>query len=349
MDEQTSRNYILEQLKNLVQIDSPTGYTENVQNYIVEELRSMGYAPEVLNKGGVVVCLGGEGHPLTVSAHADTLCAVVREVKSNGRLKISNINFHINSVETENVRVITRFDGIYEGTIQHINPSVHVNPDAMEKRDFNTNMEIVLDECVSSKKETEALGIRPGDVIALEPRFRITEKGFIKSRFLDDKASLSCLLGLAKAISTGALVPARKVYLLLSMFEELGHGGACGIPADTVEFIACDMGCVGEGLAGDERKASITAKDNSGIYNRIVTNNLIRAAEEVGADYVVDIYPSGSTDASVALRTGHDLRTGLVGPGVYASHGYERSHADGLYNTYALLCSYVSKDRFDEV
>lgn len=342
------RDYIAQQLEKIISIDSPTGYTENVQNYIVSELVRLGYEPSVLNKGGIFVSLGGNGHPLTFLAHADTLCAVVRSIKPDGHLVISNINFHINSVETENVRIITRFNGVYEGTIQLVNPSVHVNPDVTCPRDFNTNMEIVLDEMVHTAEEVKALGICAGDVIALEPRFRITKKGYIKSRFLDDKAAVSCLLGFAKYISDNKITLPRRVDILITVYEELGHGGACGIPEDAVEIIAVDMGCVGADLNCREEMVSICAKDNSGIYNQHVTTNLIRAAKEKDINYALDIYPSCSTDASVALRVGFDVRAGLLGPGVYASHGYERSHIDGLFETFRLICSYTEKDRFDD-
>lgn len=348
MEQKAYRGYIVEQLEKIISIDSPTGYTENVQEYIASEFRRLGFSPQLLNKGGIFVSLGGDGHPLTFLAHADTLCAVVRSIKPDGRLSISNINFHINSVETENVRIITRFNGTYEGTIQLVNPSVHVNPDVTCPRNFNTNMEIVLDHRVQNDSDVKKLGICAGDVIALEPRFRVTQDGYIKSRFLDDKASVACLLGFAKYVSDNHILLPRHVGILITVFEEVGHGGACGIPEDTVEIISVDMGCVGDDLECTEEMVSICAKDNSGIYNRHVTTGLVRAAGEKGIHYALDIYPSYSSDASAALRVGYDVRAGLIGPGVYASHGYERSHIDGLYETFRLLCAYTEKDRFND-
>ncbi len=262
---------------------------------------------------------------------------MVRYIKPDGRLAISNMNLNVFNVEAENVRVITRFNGAYEGTLQLVNASIHVNPDPRQARDMDKNMEIVLDQDVRAKADTEALGIRPGAFIAAEPRFRITDTGYVKSRYLDDKASVSVLLGLAKRVSEGKTALPRRVDLLFTVFEELGHGGACGIAPDVTEIIAVDMGCVGDTLACTERQVSICAKDRSGPYDLQVTNRLIQCAQQAGLDYAVDIYHSYSSDASAALRAGYDARCGLIGPGVYASHGYERTHLDGINNTFALL------------
>lgn len=187
------------------------------------------------------------------------------------------------------------------------------------------------------------MGILPGDAIALEPRLRITETGYVKSRYLDDKASVVAILTLAKWISEERIQLKRRVDVLFTVFEEIGHGGACGIADDTVELLAVDMGCVGDNVSCTERQVSICAKDKSGPYNREFTNKLIRCAQDAGIDYAVDTYYSYSSDASVAIRTGYDVRHALIGPGVYASHGYERTHLDGIYNTFALLRAYLSR------
>lgn len=333
--------YIRSQLAAVMGIDSPSGCTDSIQQYLADTLSAMGYAPSRLRKGGVRVTLGGQGDPLTLTAHADTLGAVVRHIKPNGRLAISNISLNVFNVEGENVHIITRSGSVYEGTLQLCNASIHVNPDPYQARDLNKNMEIVLDYDVSTQEDVKAMGICSGDVIALDPRLRITDTGYVKSRFLDDKASVTALLALAEWYSTRTADLPRRVDLLFTVFEEVGHGGACGIADDTEELIAVDMGCVGDDLSCTERQVSICAKDNSGLYNRQVTNKLLRCAREAGVDYALDIYPSYSSDASVAIRTGHDVRHGLIGPGVYASHGYERTHLDGIYNTFALLRAYI--------
>ncbi len=340
---QQLKDYMLTQLKNIVSIDSPSGYTEQVQSYLMDELTAMGYQPKKLNKGGVTVHLGGEGNPIMLFSHVDTLGAVVGYIKQDGRLAISNIDLNPNNIETETVKIITRFNGVYDGTIQIPNASTHVNHHVNNPRNFEDNLEVVIDEDVHSDEDVRKLGIMPGDVLAVCPRFIVTSSGYIKSRYLDDKASAAVLLGYAKYLKDAGVTPGRSVYLNFTVFEEVGHGGACGIPDDVVECLAVDMGCVGENVTCTEKQVSICAKDSSGIYNHAITTALIETAREAGVDYAVDVYNHYASDVTVALRSGHDVRHGLIGPGVYASHGYERTHIEGLWNTLALLRAYLAR------
>lgn len=334
--------YIVEQTEKVIGIDSPTGYHYNVQKYLVDTIQAMGFEVRTLRKGGVIANLGGEGNPLMMLAHVDTLGAFVHYIKGNGRLAISNGTLNPNNIETENVRVITRSGAVYEGTIQLENASVHVNPDVNAERKF-TNLEVVLDEDVTSKEDVEKLGICAGDFLAVEPRFQVTEKGYIKSRFLDDKASSGVLLGIAKYVSEHPGCLKRNVQLFFTTFEEIGHGASAGIPEKIEDLLAVDMGCVGDHLACTEKQVSICAKDNSGAYHFEMTNELIEVAKEHGIDYAVDIYPSYGSDAGAALRSGKDVRYALIGQGVYASHGYERTHKDGMKQTFELALNYVLK------
>ena len=334
--------YIVEQTEKVIGIDSPTGYHYNVQKYLVDTIQAMGFEVRTLRKGGVIANLGGEGNPLMMLAHVDTLGAFVHYIKGNGRLAISNGTLNPNNIETENVRVITRRGAVYEGTIQLENASVHVNPDVNAERKF-TNLEVVLDEDVTSKEDVEKLGICAGDFLAVEPRFQVTEKGYIKSRFLDDKASSGVLLGIAKYVSEHPGCLKRNVQLFFTTFEEIGHGASAGIPEEIEDLLAVDMGCVGDHLACTEKQVSICAKDSSGAYHFEMTNELIEVAKEHGIDYAVDIYPSYGSDAGAALRSGKDVRYALIGQGVYASHGYERTHKDGMKQTFELALNYVLK------
>lgn len=334
--------YIVEQTEKVIGIDSPTGYHYNVQKYLVDTIQAMGFEVRTLRKGGVIANLGGEGNPLMMLAHVDTLGAFVHYIKGNGRLAISNGTLNPNNIETENVRVITRSGAVYEGTIQLENASVHVNPDVNAERKF-TNLEVVLDEDVTSKEDVEKLGICAGDFLAVEPRFQVTEKGYIKSRFLDDKASSGVLLGIAKYVSAHPGCLKRNVQLFFTTFEEIGHGASAGIPEEIEDLLAVDMGCVGDHLACTEKQVSICAKDSSGAYHFEMTNELIEVAKEHGIDYAVDIYPSYGSDAGAALRSGKDVRYALIGQGVYASHGYERTHKDGMKQTFELALNYVLK------
>lgn len=335
-------DYMLDVLQRLLDVPSPSGYTSRITEFLLKELRSMGYQPNTLRKGGVTVDLGGVGSPVMLFGHVDTLGGAVATIKSNGALMLSNIGgLNPNNTETENVIVVTRDGREYEGTLQVANASTHVNPNVNNPRNFKENVEVLLDEFVTSAKETEELGIQNGDFICLEPRFRVTSKGYIKSRFLDDKASSAVLLTFAKYLADENVKPNRNTWLSFTMFEEIGHGGATGIPDTIEDVIAVDMGCVGQGLKCTERMVSICPKDSGGIYNYDLTNELIAAAKKGGADYALDVYPMYGSDVEVTLRAGFDVRHGLIGPGVYASHGYERTHIEGLKNTYKVIHAYL--------
>ena len=335
---------ILEKTKALLQIDSPTGYTEEAANWVRQEFEALGFEARLTNKGGVLVAFGGaeKENGLLLEAHTDTLGGMVAEIKGNGRLRLTNIGgMEPNNAETENVRVVTKFDGSYEGTFQLCNASVHVNGEYRDTKRSWDSCEVGLDEDVKSKEDVEALGIAVGDFVCFEPNVRITRSGYIKSRFLDDKLSVGILLGLASYLHDEQIRPRRALYAHITVYEEVGHGGAGNVPAGCTEAISVDMGCVGEGLQCTEKQVSICAKDSGGPYSYSVVKGLIEAARRAGADYAVDIYPHYGSDVEATLGAGSDLRHGLIGAGVYASHGYERSHRDGAENVLRLLIEYA--------
>ena len=337
-------DFIVNKTEALLNIDSPTGYTDAAAAWVKAEFEQLGFEARYTNKGGVIVDLGGAeaGNGLLLEAHADTLGGMVAEIKSSGRLRLTNLGgMNPNNAETENVRVVTKFDGVYEGTFQLCNASIHVNGEYNDtKRSWDT-CEVVLDEDVKSKEDAEKLGIAVGDFVCFEPNVRVTKTGYIKSRFLDDKLSVGILLGLAKYIREEKAAPKRALYAHITVYEEVGHGGAGNVPAGCTEAISVDMGCVGEGLQCTERQVSICAKDSGGPYSYPIVKGLIEAAKRSGADYVVDVYPHYGSDVEATLDAGHDLKHGLIGAGVYASHGYERSHRDGAENALKLLIAYA--------
>jgi len=335
-------DYAVGQIVNLCRIPSPTGFTLRVRKYLVEELKNIGFNVLTTNKGNVIVDLGGKDEPLVLAAHVDTLGAMVRSIKSNGRLRVTKIGgYPENNVETENCVVHTRNGRDYTGTIQLTKPSVHVYGDTGKIERNDENIEIVLDEKVNSKEDVLKLGIRPGDFVSFDPRTVVTDSGFIKSRHLDDKASAGILLAVAKEVKEKQLKLSRKVYLLFTMYEEVGHGGSAGIPEDAVEMISVDMGAIGDDLETNEYKVSICAKDSGGPYDYEVTTKLIRLAEKLRLNYAVDIYPRYGSDVEATLRAGYDIKHGLIGPGVYASHGYERTHKEAIENTFRLIMGYM--------
>lgn len=329
----------------LLAIDSPTGYTLLAAEYLMNAYRKMGLCPEMTNKGGVLVCLNPEAseqNGLLLEAHVDTLGGMVTEISGSGRLHLTPLGgMEPNNAEGENVRIVTRSGKVYTGTFQMKNASVHVNREYhTAKREYKA-MEVVIDEEVCCRADVEKLGILPGDIVCFEPRTRVTESGYIKSRFLDDKLSVAILLELAEQIAIGRIRPTRRVWQHVTVFEEVGHGGAASVPAGICEAVSVDMGCVGDGLGCDERKVSICAKDSRGPYHYEVVSALIDAARRGNADFAVDVYPHYGSDVDATLDAGHDVRHGLIGPGVYASHGYERSHRKGVCNTLRLLEAYL--------
>ena len=336
--------FAVQKTMELLAIDSPSGYTRAAEDYVAAQFAALGCPVPRTVKGGILADLGGTDadNALLLEAHADTLGGMVAEIKGNGRLRIVNVGgMNANNAEAENCRVVTKFHGVYEGTLQLVNASLHVNGDySTTSRKFDV-MEVVLDEAADTAEAVKALGISVGDFVCFDPRSRVTASGYIKSRFLDDKLSVGILLGFAKYLKDQNITPARRVYVHVTVYEEVGHGGAASVPAGVTEAISVDMGCVGEGLQCTERQVSICAKDSGGPYSYDVVCGLIAAAQKTGADYAVDIYPHYGSDVEATLSAGHDLRHGLIGAGVYASHGYERSHKDGVTNTLKLLEGYV--------
>jgi len=328
----------------LLAIDSPSGFTWQAAKWVCAEFQYLGFPARITTKGGVLVDFGGqdEEDALLLEAHTDTLGAMVAQISGSGCLKITNLGgMNANNAETENVRVYTRDGRVYEGTAQLHNPSIHVNGGYNEaKRSFD-NVEIVLDEDVHSADQVRTLGIQVGDIVCFEPRTRRTASGYLKSRFLDDKLSVGILMGFAKYLKDSGAILKRRVYAHITVYEEVGHGGSASVPAGVTEAISVDMGCVGDGLQCTERQVSICAKDSGGPYSYTVVGKLIEAAKKTGSDYAVDVYPYYGSDVEATLRSGVDIRHGLIGAGVFASHGYERSHIDGVLNTIKVLCGYL--------
>ncbi|MBE6608957.1 MAG: M42 family metallopeptidase [Ruminococcaceae bacterium] len=328
----------------LLSIDSPTGFTAKASEWVKNAFSELGYSAELTKKGGVLVDFGGKNQDdaLMLCAHTDTLGGMVAEIKGNGRLRLTALGgMRADNGETENVRIYTRDNKVYEGTLQLCNASVHVNRGYSDaKRSFDTT-EVVIDEDVSSSDAVKALGIQVGDIVAFDPRSKVTESGYIKSRFLDDKLSVGILLGFAKYMKDKSLIPERRIYAHITVYEEVGHGGAASVPAGVTEVISVDMGCVGDGLTCTEKQVSICAKDSGGPYSYEVVGKLIEAAKKTEADYAVDVYPAYGSDVEATLSAGFDVRHGLIGAGVYASHGYERSHVDGVYNTLKVIEGYI--------
>lgn len=335
---------ILNYIEKLCNTPSPTGYTKRAEKYLIDEFTKMGYEPYQTHKGNVVVPINeGNSNGLLLSAHIDTLGLMVRSIKSNGRVRVTTLGgFPLSYAEQENVTIITREGKEFTGVLRINNPAVHGSSDPKEITRDDINMEVVIDEITNSFEETEKLGISAGDFIALDPRFRV-DNGFVKSRHLDDKASAGLLMAIAKDIKENNIKINRPLYMTFTVYEEVGHGAASGHPKGITDMVAVDMGVVYDDLKTDETKVSICAKDSSGPYNFDLTNDLIEIAKTENIDYAIDIYPFYGSDASAAVVSANDFRHSLVGAGVAASHGYERTHVNGLNGLYDLLKAYIQK------
>ncbi|MBA4492876.1 M42 family metallopeptidase [Paenactinomyces guangxiensis] len=331
-------------LVDLLKIDSPAGHTERAIDYIEKRMQQIGIETARNNKGGLLVTLPGQNDTVHrfLTAHVDTLGAMVKEIKPNGRLILNQIGYYEwFSVEGAYCCIETREGKRISGTILSTHTSVHVYPDAKDQKRTAENIEVRLDARVNTAEDVRELGIRVGDFVSFDPQIHVTETGFIKSRHLDDKASVAVLIELIAFFKeTDGILP-HTTHFLFSNNEEVGFGGNSNIPAQVREYLAVDMGAIGEGQATDEFCVSICAKDGSGPYHYGLRNKLVQLAEENGITHQVDIYPYYTSDASAAVRAGSDVIHGLIGPGVDASHAYERTHIDALENTFRLLYHYL--------
>lgn len=335
-------DYIIKEIDTLVNIPSPSGFTKDVMEYVKSEAEGFGYDCEMSRKGGLIISAPGNSDKTKgLSAHVDTLGAMVRSISNEGMIKFTLVGgYTMNSIEGSYCKIHTRDGKNYTGTILSNSPSVHSFDNARTLERTDRNMEIRLDEIVKNKKDVQKLGINSGDYISFDPNFQYTDKGFIKSRHLDDKASVGLLLGLLKEMSEKNLKPNTNIKIVISNYEEVGFG-ASWLPEDIEEFLAVDMGAIGDDLNGSEYAVSICAKDSHGPYDYELTNQLINLAKENKIDYVVDIFPHYGSDVSAALAGGNNIRGGLIGQGVHASHGMERTHKKGLENTFKLVKAYV--------
>ena len=337
-------------LKRLVETPSPSGYTANVMALIAKEFDSIGVSYKTTNKGAVIATIEGTDtsrHRL-LTAHTDTLGAMVKEVKTNGRLKLTTIGgFNWNAVEGEYCVVHTAAGKEVRGTILMHQTTVHVYKDAGSAERSADNIEVRIDEKVLNADETRGLGIEVGDFVSFDPRFEESNSGFVKSRHLDDKASTALLVELIRTLINEDVKLPQTTHFYISNNEEIGYGGNSNIPDETVEYIAVDMGAIGDGQTSDEYTVSICAKDSSGPYHYALTQHLVGLAKGKDIAYKLDIYPYYASDASAAIRAGFDVRHALFGPGIESSHALERTHIESLQATADLLYAYVTSQMMD--
>lgn len=331
----------------LLNVPSPTGDTERaiafVREKLAEELPHLETA--VSPKGFLTAVWPGKkrDRPRALTAHVDTLGAMVREIKANGRLRITQLGgWSWTSVEGEGVTIFASNGQTYRGAILPTTASIHAHTSKERNEDrSDTNMEVRIDARTTSKKETAALGIRVGDVIAFDPRVEVSPHGFIRSRHLDDKASVAAIYGALLALHQAGLQPEQDTIFHVSNYEEVGHGAAAGFPANLHDLISVDMAVVAPNQESDEFSVTICAKDSGGPYHLGLRRELEALAEKHNIAYRTDIYPYYGSDGEAFWQAGGNVRVGLIGPGVDASHHYERTHYDALENSAKLIAAYL--------
>lgn len=343
MNIESYKSYLFKTIYDIFSIDSPSGYYKNIMPKIKEYADNLGFKFETIQKGCGIITVDGKDNDKTVmlSAHVDTLGLMVRSISSDGTIKFTKVGGPIMpTLDGEYCKIITRDEKVYTGTIISDSPAIHVHPNATTETRDEDHMHIRIDEIVKSKEDVLALGINTGDYIAIDPKTIITPSEFLKSRFIDDKASVCCLLTLLKIIKDNTIIPKHKTKIFFSVYEEVGHG-ASYIPEDVSEVLAVDMGCIGLDLNCTEYDVSICAKDSNGPYDYDLTTKLINLSKQNNLDYAVDIYPRYGSDVGACLSGGNDVKGALIGPGVHASHGMERTHYKALENTIKLLIAYL--------
>lgn len=337
--------YLLSFLSGLLNTPSPTGFAEPA---IAFTERAFAAFPDLrcnrTRKGALVVTWMGEKSdaPRALTAHADTLGAMVKQIEPNGRLLMTKIGSYAwNTVEGEGCMVHTGSGGKVRGSILFSMASSHVHGSKVnEIKREDDNMEVRLDARTASIQETENLGIQVGDFISFDPRVEITN-GFVRSRHLDDKACVACLVATVKTMHAAGIKPTQTTYLHISNYEEVGHGAAAGIPPEVCELISVDMAAVGEGQTSDEYHATLCVKDSHGPYHHGLSQKLRQLATQHAIPHAVDIYPFYGSDGEAFWGAGGDAAVALIGPGVDASHNYERTHLEALLATTQWLVAYL--------
>ncbi len=336
------RDRLMDAAKRLLAVDSPSGFTHNAVETAEHMARLAGYETRRTNKGNLIIDVPGRegGKEIGLCAHIDTLGLMVRSLTGDGMLKITKVGGPLlPTLDGEYCRIYTRGGKVYTGTILSLSPAVHVFEDAATRPREEKELAVRIDEKVKSREDVEALGIAPGDFVCFDPKTEVTDSGFLKSRFIDDKGSAACLLTLLDLAAEQGLRPRYHTQVCLTVHEEVGHGGATLPVVD--ELLAVDMGCVGDDLSCTEYQVSICAKDSNGPYDYGMVSRLVELARDNGVDYAVDIYPRYGSDVAVAWCAGMDARGALIGPGVHASHGMERTHFDGMKATIDLVGLYL--------
>ena len=339
---------LVRDLLALLDVPSPAGFTEEAVAWIEAALDELGVDHAQTAKGALLWTVpGGDAPARSVACHVDTLGAVVARIKDDGRLRLSRIGgYDWSTVEGAECRLTTHAGRQLTGTVVNVKQSTHVHgPSLRELRRDDAAMELRLDELATSADEVRALGVAVGDPVVFLSQPTRTESGFVKGRHLDDKAAVAICLAVTRALVGAGLRPPGDLHVFVSNYEEVGHGAATGIPDVTQELLCIDMAAVGTGQASREDAVTLCVKDSSGPYDARMNRALRDLADREGIELVTDVYPHYASDASAAWRAGGDWRAALIGPGVDASHAYERTHERALDATARLTLAWALEPR----
>lgn len=339
-------NSYIDRLSEILRINSTTGMCDEIGGYIKCEMQKLGLHPQSMHKGGIFVDIGGVGNPLYIMVHCDTIGLIIKSINQDGTLKVAPIGglrpYH---AELANINVHTRSGRIYTGTIFRHHSCFHIAPEGYfeQQPSFDLNLCIVLDEDVTTKQDVELLGINIGDLISLSPNTIITNNGYIKSRFIDNKACVAMIMELTKNLVISASKLTRNVIIGYTMYEEVGHGGAW-IPCGVKDVLSVDVACVGPDSNSSEKRVTLFAYDSRFPYHYGLLQELIQSAQDANCEYSVDVItPRGGTDSDSAIISGNDVRHGALGPGIRGCHSYERTNFLAITNTYNLLFKYITQ------
>jgi len=339
------RSFLIDVLVKLLETPSPSGFTAEAMERVEQLLTGLGFTPRRTNKGAALADWSGASAstPRCVVAHVDTLGAMVKEIKPSGRLRLAQVGHYAwNTIEGEGVTVLCYSGRRIRGSVLCTQASDHIyGSDSEELRRSDETLEVRLDEPVHSGAQTRALGVDVGDLVAFDPRLEVSQSGYVRSRHLDDKAGVACVLAAMQAMRAAGVAPAQRTTIMISNYEETGHGATAGLPPDLAELVAVDMAVIGDGQASDEQHVTVCALDSGGPYDPALTARLRHLGESLNLPLRLDTYPHYRSDAQAVWRTPADVRVALLGPGIDASHNYERTHLDALVATAQLIVEYL--------
>jgi peptidase M42 family hydrolase len=344
--------FVEDVLVRLLRTPSPTGRTDQVMQLVGEQLRKIGMAFDLTRRGVIVAELpgvaGAEGPDRTIVVHGDTIGCMVRQLKENGRLAVVPVGTH-SARFAEGARVTVFVDDLdqvaYTGTILPLLASGHRYGDAVDTQGVGWDqVEVRVDEQVGDAAGLAALGIQVGDFVALDSYPEITPSGYVRARHLDDKAGVAAALGAFKALADHGVTPPVNAHLLVTISEEVGLGATHGIDEQVAELVSIDVAIVAPGQQSTEHTVNIAMQDSSGPFDYHLSRRLAALADEHGIEARRDIYGFYRSDSATALQAGAQTRAALVGFGIDASHGHERTHLDGIRRTAELIAVYLQTD-----